>query len=177
MTPRRIAAAIAAVLTALVLQATFVGPITAPLPVSLPAILVASIALVSGPGTGISIGFATGLLADLGSEHPVGLLALAWLGIGIAAGLLGRQLHGLREGAITAGILAAIASAFTGLVLLVVHHADATLWQVLWHSVPTAIVDVIIAFAVLPIVRAMLRTQALRRPPAPSTREWAGLHG
>jgi cell shape-determining protein MreD len=177
MTPRRIAAAIAAVLTALVLQASFIGPVAVPLPISLPAVLVACIALVSGPGTGISLGFTAGLLADLGSEHPVGLLALAWLGVGVAAGILGEQLHSTREGAVVAGVLAAIASALGGLVLLVVHQADATLWQVGWRAIPAAVGDGVLAFALLPIVRAMLRTPALRRPPAPSTREWVGTNG
>ena len=70
VTRARVAAAFAALLTALLLQATLVGPLTLPLPVSLPALLVAAIALVDGPGAGLAFGFATGLIADLGSEHP-----------------------------------------------------------------------------------------------------------
>jgi rod shape-determining protein MreD len=177
MTPRRIAAALAVVLTALVLQASFVGPILAPLSVSLPAVLVACVALVSGPGTGISLGFATGLLADLGSNHPAGLLAAAWLGVGIGCGLAGRYLQRLRDGALVAGLTAAAASAVVGVVLLVLHRADQTLGEVLWRMFPTALGDAVIAFALLPLVRFMLHTPALRRPPAPSSREWVGLNG
>ena len=177
MTPRRIAAALAIILTALVLQATFIAPVSGSLPVSLPAVVLACIALVSGPGTGISLGFAMGLLADLGSEHPAGLLAFAWLALGIACGLLGDQLQGIRQGVLVAGGLAALASTFAGLVLLVVHQPDATLWQVVWHTVPTAVGDVVLALLVLPLVRVSLRSDALRRPVAPSTREWVGLHG
>jgi rod shape-determining protein MreD len=177
MTPRRIAAALAIVLTALVLQATLVAPLTAPLSVSLPAVLVACIALVSGPGTGISLGFSMGLLADLGSEHPAGLLAFTWLILGIACGLLGEQLQRLREGALVAGVLAAAASASAGLLLLVLHQPDATLWQVMWRTIPAAVGDSLLALTLLPLVRVSLRSDALRRPAAPSTREWVGLHG
>jgi hypothetical protein len=79
MNRARVAAALAALLTALLLQATLIGPVTMPLPVSLPALLVAAIALVDGPGAGLAFGFAIGLIADLGSEHPAGVLALCWL--------------------------------------------------------------------------------------------------
>lgn len=177
MTPRRIAAALAIILTALVLQATLVAPLAAPFSVSLPAVLVACVALVSGPGTAISLGFSMGLLADLGSEHPAGLLAFTWLILGITCGLLGEQVQRLRDGALLAGGLAAIASASAGLLLLVLHQPDATLWQVLWRTFPTGVGDSLLAFALLPLVRMALRSDALRRPPAPSTREWAGLHG
>ncbi len=177
MTPRRIAAALAIILTALVLQATLIAPVTVPLAVSLPAVVVAAVALVSGPGTGISLGFGMGLLADLGSDHPAGLLALAWLGVGIGCGLLGERLHGLREGAIAAGLASALASTFAGLALLVMHQGNATVGQLVLRSVPTAVGDILLAFAVLPLARIALRSDALRRPAAPSTREWIGLHG
>jgi rod shape-determining protein MreD len=177
MTPRRIAAALAIILTALVLQATLVAPLAAPFAISLPAVSVACVALVSGPGTGISLGFSMGLLADLGSNHPAGLLAFLWLAVGIAAGLLGSELHRLREGAIAAGLMAALASVTAVLLLLLLHQPDATLWQVLWRSIPTALGDSALALLILPVVRVSLSSDALRRPPAPSAREWVGTHG
>ena len=36
----------------------------------------------------MSVGFSAGLLADLGSHHPAGVLALAWLLLGLGCGLL-----------------------------------------------------------------------------------------
>ena len=85
MTRSRIAAALAGILTVLLLQATLVAPVCTPFAVSLPAVLVAAVALVDGPATGISFGFAAGLMADLGSRHPAGVLALCWLGVGLRA--------------------------------------------------------------------------------------------
>jgi hypothetical protein len=89
MTAPRWAAGLATLITAMLLQATLIGPLFVPLPASLPLVVIASIALLTGPSTGITLGFAGGLLVDLGSQHPVGVLALTWLGAGLAAGVLG----------------------------------------------------------------------------------------
>ena len=89
MTIVRCAAGAAAVVTAMLVQATVVGPLVYPVPVSLPLLVVVGVALLSGPSTGIALGFGAGLLADLTSQHPVGVLALAWLGAGVLAGLVG----------------------------------------------------------------------------------------
>jgi rod shape-determining protein MreD len=177
MTPRRVAAAMALILTSLILQATLVGPVAAPFSVCLPAVVVGCVALVSGPGTGISLGFATGLLADLGSEHPAGLLAFVWLGVGVCCGLFGQQLRSVRDGALVVGLVGAISSVVAALLLLVLHQQYATLGQTLLRAGPTAVGDVVLALLVLPLVRAMLNTDALRRPPSPSAQVWAGING
>ena len=104
MTRARVAAALAAILTALLLQATVIAPATVPWPVSLPAVLVAAVALVDGPATGMSFGFAAGLIADLGSHHPAGVLALCWLGVGPAVRDAGRPAAALRRDALIAGV-------------------------------------------------------------------------
>ncbi|MCW2525438.1 MAG: rod shape-determining protein MreD [Pseudonocardiales bacterium] len=89
MTASRGAAGLATLITAMLLQATLIGPLFVPLPASLPLVVILSIALLTGPSTGITLGFAGGLLVDLGSQHPVGVLAFTWLGAGLAAGVLG----------------------------------------------------------------------------------------
>ena len=89
MTIVRCAAGLAAVVSAMLVQATVVGPLVYPVPVSLPLLVVVGVALLCGPSTGIAIGFGAGLLADLTANHPVGLLALSWLGAGVVAGIVG----------------------------------------------------------------------------------------
>ena len=89
MTIVRGAGGLAAVVTAMLLQATVVGPLVYPVPVSLPLLVVVAVALLCGPSTGIALGFGAGLLADLTANHPVGLLALTWLGAGVVAGIVG----------------------------------------------------------------------------------------
>jgi hypothetical protein len=89
MTIVRAAAGLAAVVSAMLVQATVIGPLVYPVPVSLPLLVVVGVAVLSGPSTGIALGFGAGLLADLTSHHPVGLNALSWMGAGIVAGILG----------------------------------------------------------------------------------------
>ncbi len=89
MTIVRCAAGLAAVVSAMLVQATLVGPLVYPVPVNLALLIVVGVAVLSGPSTGIALGFGAGLLADLTSHHPVGLLAATWLGAGIVAGIVG----------------------------------------------------------------------------------------
>ena len=89
MTVVRCAAGLAAVISAMLVQATVIGPLVYPVPVSLPLLVIVGVALLCGPSTGIALGFGAGLLADLTANHPIGLLALSWLGAGVAAGIVG----------------------------------------------------------------------------------------
>lgn len=163
MTPVRAAAAAAAILTALLLQATLVGPLTVPVAVSLPAVLVAAVALVDGPATGMSFGFAAGLIADLASSHPAGVLALWWLGVGVVCGLAadGRS---IRDDAATAAVVCALASVGGTLLLTAVHAPGATAWAAVRDVIPVGLGDALLALPVVPLVRAFLRTNALRAP-------------
>jgi cell shape-determining protein MreD len=163
-------------ITALLLQAVLVAPVTTPWPVSLPAVVVAAVALVDGPAAGMSFGFATGLLADLGSNHPAGVLALCWLGVGLVCGMVADR-YSLRRDAVTAGVVCASATSMATIVLAVTHSgADAADSIVL--AVPTAVGDALLAFAVLALVRRMLRTESLRAPhPIRSDVVVAGRHG
>jgi rod shape-determining protein MreD len=158
----RITAALAGMLTALLLQATLVAPATAPWLVSLPAVLVAAVALVDGPAAGMSFGFAIGLFADLGSQHPAGVLALCWLGVGLVCGLVADR-RSLRRDAVAAGAVCGVASVVAAVLLAVVNSA-ASVSDSLRYLVPTAVGDALLAMLVIGIVRRMLHTDSLRAP-------------
>ena len=162
MRRHRIIGAVAAIVTALLLQATVVGPALAPLAVSLPAVLVAAVALVDGPATGLAFGFTTGLVADLGSRHPAGVLALCWLAVGLLCGALADR-HRLLRDVVIAGVAAGVAGAVAGGLLVLVHEGG-TLRQVASGLLPALALDVLLALPVCGLVRRMLRTDTLRAP-------------
>lgn len=168
MTRTRALAALAAILTALLLQATVIGPVTLPVAVSLPAVLVAAVALVDGPGTGLSIGFVTGLLADLGSDHPAGVLALCWMGAGLLCGCAA-GVRSVRVDAAFAAIVCALASLLGEGLLAVAGSGTVSPGSAIVQLVPVALGDAVLALALVPAARAMLRNDALRprRAPAP----------
>ena len=177
MTRARVAAALAALITAQLLQATLVAPVTLPVPVSLSAVLVAAIALTSGPGTAMAFGFAAGLLADLASRHPAGVLALCWLGVGLLAGRFadpyadGPDLAGLavrRRGVRLEIAVAAVSASLAGLaatVVLLITGSDGTTSAGLFaHTAAALLGNLVIAAAVVPLVRFVTRSRVLRRP-------------
>ena len=149
MNPTRLVAAAAAVLTALLLQAALVGPVSGLVMVSLPAVLVAVVALREGPATGLVLGFVCGLLADLGSTHPAGVLALVWLLLGAACGLARDPHRAVRW---QVGVL----------VLLVVGAAPGGAATLLGHAVLAWPGDLLLGGLLYLPVRGMLRSQALR---------------
>jgi rod shape-determining protein MreD len=162
MSRARLVAAVAGIVTALLLQAALVAPVTAPFPVSLPAVLVAAIALVDGPATGMSFGFAAGLTADLGSQHPAGVLALCWLGVGLVCGTLAER-RSVRRDALTAGLVCGLASASATVLLAIVRSSGST-GDVFTDTVPAVLGDVFLALVVVAVVRRMLHTDSLRAP-------------
>lgn len=162
MNRARLIAALTGMITALLLQAALVAPVTAPWPVSLAVVLVAAVGLVDGPAAGMSFGFATGLLADLGSNHPAGVLALCWLGVGMLCGMVADR-RSLRRDALTAGLVCA-AGTFAATIVLAVTRSGANATDAVVYAVPTAIGDALLAFVVLALVRRMLRTESLRAP-------------
>ncbi|WP_375501726.1 hypothetical protein [uncultured Jatrophihabitans sp.] len=164
MTRGRVAVAVAGILTALLLQAGIVGPVVAPYAVSLPLVLVATVGLVDGPATGLGFGFTAGLVADLGSAHPAGVFALVWMGVGLLCGLVADR-HSLRRDAVTAGVVSGVGSSVATLVLALVS-SRAAAFDAVRDLVPSAIGDVVLAFAVLALVRRMLHTDVLRKPAA-----------
>jgi cell shape-determining protein MreD len=164
VTRARIAAALAALLTALLLQATLVGPVTMSLPVSLPAVLVAAIALVDGPGAGLAFGFAIGLIADLGSEHPAGVLALCWLGVGLACGLCSSPHTRVVRDIAVAGVVCGAAGVVATLLLALVNAVPTTLDVAVRSGIVATFVDLGLALLVVPLVRLFLHSDTLRAP-------------
>lgn len=161
----RVVAALAAILTALLLQATLVGPLTLPVQVSLPAVLVAAVALTEGPAAGMSFGFAAGLIADLGSTHPAGVLALTWLAVGVGCGVAAEH-RSVRADAALAAVACALAGVGSTLLLTAVHATGATAWPAVRDAIPAGLGAALLALGVVPLVRAFLRSAALR-PPSP----------
>ena len=164
MNRARIVAALAALLTALLLQGALVGPLTLPLPVSLPALLVAAVALVDGPGAGLALGFATGLIADLSSDHPAGIFALCWLAVGLACGAARSPGVSVRRDAAVAAAACACAGVLATTVLAVLGDEGASVLQALRDGVPVLLVDALLALVIVPVVRFFLRSRALRAP-------------
>jgi cell shape-determining protein MreD len=155
-------------LTALLLQASLLGPLTFPVPVSLPALLVIVVGIYAGPGIGMGLGFATGLLADLGSEHPAGVQALCWLAAGLAAGMLGglatQRGYGTRGVAALAALLGAATSGVLGLMLAILGSHAATAVLACKFLIPVGLTDALLGLAVVPLVRNLLRAQGIRSP-------------
>ncbi|MFL6128924.1 MAG: rod shape-determining protein MreD [Mycobacteriales bacterium] len=78
-----------ALAVAVVLQSSVLARL--PLPGGAPSlvlVLVVAVGLIGGASAGLATGFAAGLLTDLLSAHPVGLLALCFALVGFVAGLL-----------------------------------------------------------------------------------------
>lgn len=172
------------VVTALLLQATVVGPVAVFVPVSLALVVVLSVALLSGPGTGIALGFGAGLLADLSSSHAVGTLALTWMVGGLLAGRASgvvapgasvlpanrrirrridrrRIALRLRQGVVVGVLGGAVAAATTVLEQAVGAPVDA-LSTALVRCLPAMIGDALLALLVLPLVGRVLASAPLR---------------
>lgn len=153
------------VLTAVLLQVTAFNRI--PLPRAHPQLLVAvvvSVALVEGPLTGASVGFAAGLVADLLSEHALGQVALVLALVGYGCGLL----RGEEDRSVGVPILA-IAVATAGAVL-----ANAGLGLVLGSpglaaaplgisAAAGALYAALLAPFVFPVVRGLFRRLDVER--------------
>jgi len=166
MTPPRIAATLAAVLTVLLLQATVVAPTAMTAQLSLPAVLVAAVALESGPGTGMALGFVTGLVADLGSSHAAGLLALCWLGVGIGCGLLADPRRRVIAQVVLAALACTAAGALATLGLTVVGEPGGTALAAVRGLLPSLLGEFVLAVLIVPVVRLFLRSDVLRLPVA-----------
>jgi len=168
MAVSRLAAAAAGLITALLLQASLISPLAFPVPVSLPALLVIVVACYAGPGVGIGLGFCTGLLADLGSDHPAGVQALCLLGAGLVAGKLGGLAvqRGYRTRG-TAALAAAIgtgACAASGLLLAILGSHAASLRATVLSLPPVALSEALLGLLLVPLVRRLLRAQGIRSP-------------
>lgn len=89
VSPLRLAAGCLAIVLAAVAQGTVVARV--PFPdggPNLVLVLVVGIALAGGASAGMAAGFGAGVLVDLLSAHPVGVLALCFGSVGFLVGLL-----------------------------------------------------------------------------------------
>lgn len=152
----RVSAAVAVALTALLLQMTLIGPLAPWAPASLPAVVVAAVAITAGPGAGMSMGFSLGLLADLGSAHPVGVLALTWLGLGAVVGRYADPRRA-RTSSITIAAVGAALAGIAGQVLLAVLAPHGLALPSLPRQLIVALlVDAALLVLVLPAARSIL---------------------
>lgn len=152
----RVCAAIAATLTALLVQMTFVGPLAPWAPASLPAVMVAAVAITTGPGAGLCLGFCVGLMADLGSRHPVGVLALTWLVLGAAVGRYADPRRARRSALTVAACGAALAGAGAQLLLALTQAHGVQLLALPRQALLALAVDAMLLLAILPAVRSVL---------------------
>lgn len=152
----RLSAAIAVALTALLLQMTLIGPLTPWAPASLPAVVVAAVAITAGPGAGLSMGFSLGLLADLGSSHPVGVLALTWLGLGAVVGRYADPRRARTSAITLAATGAAVAGIGAELLLALVQAHSIAVPSLPRQLVIALLLDTALLVLVLPAARSIL---------------------
>jgi rod shape-determining protein MreD len=156
VTPSGAAALSAAVVLAIVLQGSLLARL--PLPGGEPSlllVLVLAVALAAGASAGMAAGFGTGLLADLGSAHPVGVLALCFGLAGFLAGLLDAdsQRSVIRPLVVVAVGAAGTYLAYAGLLTLLNRPAAGGL-----ADLPSTVVyDVMLTPFVVPVVAAVAR--------------------
>lgn len=163
MNRARLVAAATVALTVLLLQGALVAPLAQTIPVSLPAVLVAAIALNDGAGTGLAFGFALGLLADLGSTHPAGVLAASWMVVGCLCGTVNAW-HSIPRGALVTGLTCGLATLGGTAVLALVGSSDAEWANVMVWTIPAAGIDGALALVLIPLARLFLHTDSLRAP-------------
>lgn len=87
--PTRIVLTFVAIVFVLALQQVVFGRL--PLPGGRPSLLlvfVVAVALAAGSPAGVGVGFTTGLLADALTDHPLGVLALVFMVIGLLVGTI-----------------------------------------------------------------------------------------
>lgn len=153
------------VLLAVVLQATVVERLPLPgSPPDLVLVLTAAVGLVRGPRAAMLTGLAGGLLVDLGSDHELGRLALAYVVAGVLAGLLQDDVGGPLVVPVVAGAGAALAAVLVhagqGVLLGDPRVTGGAFWRSLASTVPycAALTPVVV-----PLVALLLRP-ADRRP-------------
>ncbi len=142
------------VLSAAVLQTAVFARL--PLPYGRPdlvLVLVAGIAMAVGPGPGTSVGFAAGLVCDLLSDHPAGMLALVFCLVGYVCGLMPDASERSVLLPLAVVVAAAVAAGLAFAVVLAIVGSPRLDWHVLGASIPAgAAYDVIVAAFIVPLV-------------------------
>ena len=156
MTVRRVALGAAVLLTALLLQGVLAG-LPGPTP-DLLLLAVVAFALAEGPASGSLTGFLAGLLVDVGADHELGRVALAYAVAGHVAGLVrpGPDRSRLLPLAVVAGAGAIAVTAYAGQgVLLDDPRVSVAAWA--GGLAATVVGCVVLAPLVLPAVGALVR--------------------
>ena len=156
--PRALLAAVL-VVSAVLAQTTLIAPLHLPYGwPDLVLVVVVAIALAGGATAGMAAGFGGGLLADLLSDHPAGVLALLLCVVGFGCGLLpdGPRRRIPARLAVVAGAAVAAVLGYAG--LLAILGSPRLDWRVIAAYLPgSAAYDVILALIVVPAVSAMYR--------------------
>ncbi len=149
----RVFAAGLGIALAVVLQGTLVARL--PLPGGAPnlaVLLVVGVALAAGPGAGLGCGFVAGLVMDLMSDHPVGVLAICLTVVGFAVGLLDADPD---RSAFWPMVVVAVAAAGTQLVFAALAGLLGAGAAAAVHSLPASVgYDVLLTPFVIPLVAA-----------------------
>ena len=159
MSPRGWLTALLVLAVALLVQTTAL--VRLPLPGGTPdlvLVLVVALALVRGPLVGSLLGFAVGLLADLGADRELGRTALVLALVGYAAGLAAEERgpSQLRAVLVAAGAAATavVVYALEGLLLGDARITGAATWAALGTTVTYS---VLLTPVVVPALRALAR--------------------
>jgi rod shape-determining protein MreD len=141
---------------AVVLQGSLVARL--PLPGGAPnlaVLLVVGVALAAGPAAGLGCGFTAGLVMDLMSDHPVGVLAICLTIVGFAVGLLEADPD---RSAFWPVVVVAVAAAGTQLVFAALAGLLGAGAGAAMHSLPASVgYDVLLTPFVIPLVAAAER--------------------
>ncbi len=132
-------------------------------------IVVIAIALVRGPVAGAMAGFAAGFLVDTLGLGLVGISSLVLVGVGYLVGVWGERMAGratLRPLAAVAG--ASMLADLASLTIAVLLGSGSTIEPgMISAAVIGAMLNVLLAIAVFPLVRRVLRPRRRRAEPAP----------
>jgi len=156
MTTRRVLLGAAAVLTALLLQGAVLSRL--PLRADLVLVVVIAFALAEGATSGAVTGFVAGLLVDVGTDHALGRVALAYALAGHVAGLVPVRPDRPRLLPLAVTAVAA-ATAVTAYAVQGVLLADPRVTLAAWGRATTATVVgcVVLAVLVVPLVAVLVR--------------------
>jgi len=171
----RVLALGACVLVALLVQTVVLARLPLPAgPPSLLVVVVLALALAGGPTLGMTGGFAVGLLADLLSQHPLGLLAAV---LCLTGALAGRGSAAAQRSVPLALLIVALgaAAATTASLLLLAALTPADVdWRALAAQVaPVVGYDVVLAVFFVPSITAILAGSDPRPAGAvPGRRSW-----
>ena len=157
MSVRRGALGAAVVLTALLLQTGMLSWLPGPTP-ELLLLVVLAFAVAEGPASGAGTGFCAGLLVDLGADHELGRVALAYTLAGFVGGVRrtgpGRSRVAVLGSVAAGATLAVTAYAAEGVLL-----SDPRTTFTAWVGALAATVAgcVLLAPVVLPLVGVLVR--------------------